>query len=412
MAHLRRAHLVTATATLLVVGTTAAATGAVSPDYTVDLSMTSAAQLFEGSPVLIDGVDVGEVSNLATENGVAIATIRLDDDHAPLREGTTTRVEWLSVLGERVVTVLPGPLENPEIPSGALYEAESTQIEVDQVLAALDEPTRERLTSLVGRLDATLEDREPDLRETLRTGGPAVRALGEVMAAVGRDGDAIRALITQLSDVTATVGARQQEVGSVVTDLAAFTGSVAEQQENLSEALGELPPTLREAVGTLDMVPAAADEVVPLLTDLRPATERLPAAAQKLGPVLTDLRPVVRDLRPTLVAADALLARTPGLLDESHAVLPPVGQAIEGFGPAVSYLRPWTPEAVGWITNWGQAFAGYDSQGHVWSAFLSAGPSAFDDSATMPPGLARSDNPVPGESSGQSWTDAHGNGMR
>lgn len=412
MSRLRRSYLAVAAAVLVVAGCSATAAETLGGGYTLDLSMASAAQLVVGSPVMVDGVDVGQVEELRTDNGRAIATLAINGDHAPLHEGTTTRVEWLSVLGERVVTVRPGPAENAEIPSGAVYEAESTQIEVDQVLAALDQPTRERLASLIGRLDSTVEGQEQDLQQVLKTAGPTVGALGEVLQAVGRDGPAIRALITQLRDVTGTIGARQQELRTTIGDLTGFTGTVAGQEARLSETLRELPPTLREGTTTLDRVPAAADAVTPLLEDLRPATAQLPGVAAKLDPVLADLRPVVRELRPTLQAASTLLDRTPQLLDESHGVVPPVQQTLEGVAPAVSYLRPWTPEAAGWITNWGQAFAPYDSQGHIWSAFLSTGASQFDDSATMPPGLSRSDNPVPGESSGQPWADAYGSGMR
>ncbi|MQA12619.1 MAG: MCE family protein [Pseudonocardiaceae bacterium] len=380
--------------------------------YEVDFVVPSAAQVLEGSPVLIDDRKVGEVSDLNARNGKAIVTASVADQHTPLHEGTTTRIEWRSVLGERVVTIHPGPAQNAEIPSGALYEAQSAQIEVDQVLAALDRPTRERLSSLVEGLNETVAGREQELRATLRTAGPAVNALGEVLQAVGRDGPAIRALVTQLHAMIEPLAERQGELSNVVNNATKLTGAVAEQQSQLKKGLAELPPTLTTAEDTLDQVPAASEATAPLLEDLRPATARLPAVARNLSPVLTDLRPTVAQLRPTLVATDRLLRYTPGLIDTGHDVLPPVAQALDELGPAVDFLRPYTPELIGWMQNWGQGFAGYDSQGHVWTAGLAFGPSAVNDSLGAAPPNSIDTNPMPGEIVGQPWTDANGSGMR
>ena len=52
----------------------------------------------------------------------------------------------------------------------------------DQVLAALDPPTRQRLTGLINNLRQTLNGHEQDLNSTVQSAGPALRALGQVFA--------------------------------------------------------------------------------------------------------------------------------------------------------------------------------------------------------------------------------------
>lgn len=390
-----------------------AALTAAGSGYNVKLVMGSAAQLVKGSPVLLDGARVGSVDALSVLDGKAVVTISIDEEYAPLHDGTTTRVEWKSVLGERVVSIIPGSEENSPIPDGSLYEAKSMQIELDQVLAALDAPTRDKLKSLIGQLDSAVTGREQHLKATVRSAGPSVQALGEILHAVGRDGPSIRSLVTQLRRMMDVVAGRQQDVGGAVEDLTTFTEKVAPQQRALDAGLAELPSTLTEAQRTLGRVPRATDAASKLLKDLRPATRRLPGMAGNLRPVLQDLRPTVEDLKPTLVATNELLGRTPALLDTAHDVVPPSTKALTAYQPAVSFLRPWTPEAVGWLTNWGQAFAPYDSQGHIWSAFLSFGPTQFDDSTSMPPTAHKHDRPPkPGQAGGQPWHDAYGSGMR
>jgi phospholipid/cholesterol/gamma-HCH transport system substrate-binding protein len=374
--------------------------------YQLKFVLPSAAQLAEGSPVLINGQQIGKINKLAVQDGKAIATVSLSGSAIPLHEGTTSRVEWFSALGERFLTIYPGPATNAAIPSGALYQAQAGQIEVDQVLAALDTPTRDRLSSLFQQLNSTTQGREPELNQTLKTAGPTVQALGEVLAGVGKDGPAIKALVSQLHSVMAVASGRQNELRGVIGDLTSFTGSTAVQERQLSDGLAELPSTLQQARETLDKVHPAAQATIPLLHDLRPATDRLPSVARSLSPVLSDLRPAVKQLRPTLSAARDLLDETPDLLDTARDDLPTVTQMAKDYGPGAAFLRPYTPEFIGWITGWGMAFSHYDSQGHVWAGLFAAGTDADGESVVRPPGSQLRAEPKPGESVGQPWNDA------
>ncbi|SBW22841.1 mammalian cell entry domain-containing protein [Candidatus Protofrankia californiensis] len=383
-----------------------------SDSYEVKLVMPSAAQLADGSPVWVNGAKAGSVQSLEVKDGKALVTVSLTGDYAPLHDGTTSRVEWNSALGERMLTLYPGPGENATIPKNGLVKGQSLQIEVDQVLAALDQPTRDKLTSLLKELNQTVDGREPDLAATLKSAGSSVQALGEVLQAVGRDGPAIRSLVTQLQQMVSVGADHRRDIAAVVGDLTSLTGAVAGQQQQLSDSLQELPSTLQTAKGTLDRVPAAGEPTIALLQDLKPATGRLPSIARNLSPVLTELRPAVADLRPTLGSAQALLRETPGLIDVAHGVVPPATQFVRSIQPAVSFLRPYTPEGIGMLHNWGQAFAPYDGEGHVWAGLLAPGTNMIDESLVQPPGSRRDPEPYPGQPVGQPWVDATGSGMR
>jgi phospholipid/cholesterol/gamma-HCH transport system substrate-binding protein len=380
--------------------------------YEVQFVMPSAAQLAEGSPVWIDGADAGSVTDLRVENGRAVVTASIADEHAPLHDGTTTRVEWSSAIGERLLTVEPGPQENVELQDRALVEAPSRQIEVDQVLAMLDGPTRERVSSLVEELNTTVSGSEDQLRATIKESGYAVNALGSVLDAVGKDGPAIRSLVTELDNLTSITSEHQSQTASSVQQLTTLTSSIADQQEALSSTLQQLPSTLSVANSTLGRVPAASRETVALLQDLEPATDRLPGVTKNLTPVLRDLRPTVADLRPLLASASELLERTPGLLEGAQAVVPDVDTLLQGLTPALSFLRPYTPEGIGMLHNWGQAFAPYDGRGHVWAGMLAPGTNAVDESLIRLPGAAANPSPLPGQVVDQPWRDATGSGIR
>ncbi|HVW40360.1 MAG TPA: MlaD family protein [Amycolatopsis sp.] len=382
--------------------------------YEIKLVMPNAANLLDGSRVEIAGNPVGEVTKLETRDSQALVTVSLDDAHAPLHTGSTAQVQWRGLLGERVVELTPGLAGNPGIPSGAMLPAGSEQVELDQVLSALDPDTRSHLDSVVQQLNQSLQVHPNDIKATLDSAGPAVNELGDVLKAVGQDGPAIGNLVTDLRQMTDPVVAHQAQVRQVIGNLTSATDALAAEQAQLQQALGALPSTLDTAQQAMNSVPAAVDASVPLLQQLQPATKQLVGLSQNLSPLLSDLRPTIADLRPTLQSASTLLRTTPALLDSAHGVLPGVTQALTQLNPAVSFLRPYTPDLMGWLSNWGAAFANYDAQGHYFHGLVQVSTSVFDDNPGANVGLKGGPNstPAPGMASGQPWVDANGSAPR
>lgn len=367
--------------------------------YRLDVVMSSAVGITPGQPVRIEGREAGEVLDVVARDGAAVVTVGLTE---PVRSGAVVRVEWRSLLGERALGITPGPADGPELPSGSTIPAGADQVTVEDLLETLDEPTRLALAGTLRELSGTLADR--DLNRTVASAGPAVQALGAVLAAVGEDGPAVRALVVEARELTSVLVARQDRLASTVTDLADLTETVAAQQRALTDGLGRLPGTLTSATAALDAVPSATDAAVPLLEGLAPATARLPGLAAQLRPALADLRPVAARLRPVLAATDDLLDRGPRLLDATASTLPQVTDAVDASRPAAAFLRPYTPEVAGVISNWGNMFAAYDAEGHYAQALITFGLTSFDDLPPQAPtGGVVDTTPAPGAAGGQPW---------
>lgn len=382
-------------------------------EYELKVLMPSASGTYAGATVMMDGQPVGQITDVGVQEDKALVTAAVDAAHAPLPAGTTARISWKSVIGARVLELLPGPEKNPSLPSGKMIVSKIERVEIDDVLATLDGPTRERVQSLVKRMNHTLDGREQDINATLKTAGPAVDALGEVMRAVGEDGPAIRDLVTRLHGMTSELAERDTELGQTVQNLGQLTSATADKQQSLKAALTELAPTVRSATATLDDVPRAVDATAPLLRDLRPATEQLPRVAGNLSPVMAELRPTVAELKPTLASAQRLLQYTPDLLDNAHATLPGTNEAVTSLQPAVAFLRPYTPETMGWISNWAHVFGSQNSGGNYARALVTASATSFNDNpGVLPPGFKQDPRPAPGSIVGQPWTDANGDGIR
>lgn len=382
-------------------------------DYQVKLVVPSAAQVVVGAQVRVAGAPVGHVASLSEQDGKAIVTATITDRHyVPLHDGTTSRIAWQSVLGERYVELVPGPPGNAALPSGAMYEAQSQQVEADQVLASLDAPTRARLTSLIDGLRDTTGGHEQNIQASIRSAGPAVQALGEILAGVGQDGPAIKTVVSKLDDMARQLATRQDDLSGTVNHLTQFTGNLGRQSSQLSTGLAELPPTLDAARATLDKVPAATEATVPLLHDLRPATDRLPSLADNLSPVMNNLDPVLDRLQPTLSALNDVLDNGPDLLDKAHDTLPPMADALHQLSPAANFLRPYTPEIMAFVGGFGSSFSAYDAQGHGWSVSAVPGPASAGEQLGATPVSAMQRRPAPGTSVGQPWTDAYGGGLK
>lgn len=381
-------------------------------DYELKVLMPTAVGTYQGTKVMLDGQQVGQVAAVEVRDGRALITADVEREHSPLHAGTTARISWEGAIGSRSLELLPGAEENPVLPSGKMITSKIERVEVDQLLATLDTQTRERLQQLVKRLNGTLKGRAQDVNETLRTAGPAVAALGEVMRGVGEDGPAIRDLVTRLHAMTQELARHDSELAASVENLGQLTAVTADKQQSLSQTLAELPTTVRESTQTLDRVPAAVDATAPLLDDLRPATARLPRVSANLNPVLRDLRPTVAELTPTLAATDRLLGKTPGLLDSAHATLPGVNDAVTTLQPAVAFLRPYTPEVTGWLSNWTSVFASQSSGNYARALIIGSGSGVNDNPGVVPPGMRQDPRPAPGSLVGQPWTDANGDGIQ
>ena len=96
-----------------------------------------------------------------------------------------------------------------------------------------------------------------------------------------------------------------------------------------------------------------------------------------LAPFLRALRPLVQDARPTIRDLSRLI-NSPGAdndLIDANKLLPRLQrvaspaftsgrQALEKAQPVLEFARPYTPELVGWLRDFGQGASTYDANGH------------------------------------------------
>lgn len=382
--------------------------------YSVRLVFPAATNLNTGGLVEVRGFTVGQVTHLGVSNGQAVVTVSVDRGDAPLHSGTTAAIDFKSLLGERYVELTPGPSTNPAIPSGGVITGGQYRVSVSDIASSLDPATRQRLVAMVPQLQSLLGGAgTANTQATLSQAAPAVQALGQVLDAVGQDGIALKTLVTSLSGLSSRLVTQQGSVVSTVQGLDAAASAVANQRQALASDLQQLPSTLGAATSTLGQLPATTQKVLPLLSDLQAATNGLPAFSSELQPVLQQLKPVSAQLVPTLSGLENLLHYTPSLLSAANGTLPQATTAVTGAQPIASFLRPYSPELAGFLTNWGSWLASYDAGGHFGEVGALLGPDSLDLGSLAASGALAGDhvvsNPSPGALVGQPWTDAAGN---
>lgn len=408
----RKAGALATAAVVVIGGALWAATASASSPYSVKLVFDAAPSVLKGEKVEVGGFVAGKVLSVKAVDGKAMVTVSLDSAHSPLRDGTTASIEWKALLGERIVNITPGASSAAALPSGALVGGTNNRVELDQVLAALDAPTRAHLKGLVGQLDSVVAGNEGQTNDTIATVGPTIQALGQVLQGIGTDGPALHDLVTRLASMMSELDSHRAAIGSTISSLTAQQTSMATRQAQIQATLERLPATLAQAKATLDKVPATVKATDPLLAQLATATAKLPSVSNQLSPLLSDLVPTLQQLRPTIADLSVVLNGSPELLRSASLLLPQASSTLTSLEPALTFLRPYTPELTGFLSNWGSAAAGYDNQTHTTRVKVQEGTtSPIGVLSSLPPGIT-SGNRVPGENAGQPWTDAEGDTIR
>lgn len=382
-------------------------------DYEVSVVLPNANNIITGGSVMREGYRAGSVKSIEVVDGKAKLLLELDDSFGKLHEGVRADIAWKGTIGERLITLTDGPKKNAEIPSGALLtDVASEPVEISEVLSALDAPTRKNLNTLITNINATTSGHEEDMQAALKTSGPAVKQLGAMLGDLGTDGEAISQILTQSNRTMGILADRQRTLSQVIGNLSDMSESVVTRRKELGQTLETLPDVLEEGEKTFDAVPDAVDETIPLLEDLEPASEQLATTSKNLEPVLRDLRPAVQDLRPALGSLAKLLNETPAMMDAGSATFPAIDKALKGSQPAVDFLRPYTPEIVGWISNWASQAGNYDSNGHYSRFGILHGAESIVPAVSKGAGVTQNLEPKPGDPVEQPWEDAYGDGVR
>jgi phospholipid/cholesterol/gamma-HCH transport system substrate-binding protein len=267
---------------------------------TVELQNAQAVEPGQGQTVRVAGVEVGRISGVEVEEGVAVVDVELDHEYDNLvRKAATALLRPKTALKDMFIEVSPGT--GRVLDEGGHIPVSNTlpDVDPDEIYAALDADTRPYLKLLVSGAGKGLSGRGTDLREVFRRFEPVHRDLARVTRATARRRVALKRLIHRYGVLLAELGRHPGDLRRLVNASHAVFDSLASEEGNISTSVARLPGSLRATERALAEVRGFAPLLRTTLESLREPVRKLPATNAALTPFLKTTTPVLRDeIRP------------------------------------------------------------------------------------------------------------------
>jgi phospholipid/cholesterol/gamma-HCH transport system substrate-binding protein len=227
--------------------------------YTLQAVFPTANNIRPGSPVRIAGVNVGKVTKVGHfEEGkqAALVTMRIDKKGLPIHRDARMKIRPRIFLeGNFFVDVSPGSPQSPTVHDGDRIPINQTSapVQLDQVLDALQAPTRADLQALLRELSAGLSGAGGrGYNRSIPYWKPAYRDSAIVADALqGTQDHDLSRYIDKAGATAAAIDRNREQLKSLVTDFDTTAAAFAARDQDLSAAVAELPRTLQAGMPAL-----------------------------------------------------------------------------------------------------------------------------------------------------------------
>jgi phospholipid/cholesterol/gamma-HCH transport system substrate-binding protein len=342
-------------------------------EYT--LLFQTAGQLVKDDDVQVGGRRVGSVRAIElTDDNQAAVKVEVQEPYAPLREGTRAviRLTSLSGIANRYVALTLAPDGNRRLDDGATLttDATTTVVDLDQIFNTIDRKTRGDLQGVIQGFARQYEGKGPEAGQSAKYFNPLLSTGRVLVSEVTEDEGALTRFLVNSSRAMGAIAERRDDLSDLVGNANATAAAIGSENAALARALGLLPTTLRRANTTFVNLRATLGDLDVLVAESKPATRRLTPFLRELRPLVHDARPTVRDLRrlvrrsgPDNDLVEATL-KLPRLQRTATPAFRNARGALIKSQPVLEFVRPYTPELVGWFRDFGQGAANYDANGH------------------------------------------------
>jgi phospholipid/cholesterol/gamma-HCH transport system substrate-binding protein len=342
-------------------------------EYTVRLQ--TANQLVKGNTVRVGGLAVGEVTDIKlAEDNQADVKVTIEDEFAPLRQGSSMTVRWesWSSVANRYLSLHPGPNNAPEIAEGGVVDidAATNMVDLDQLFNTLDPKARKGLQGVLRGFGGWYVGQSENLQEAFKYLAPSFGNLSRVMEELGRDQKAFTSLIVNSAKALGAIAERRDDLAELVTNGTGFARALGQENAALDRTLVALPDVLQQGSTTFRNLTSALDDLDRLTDVSKPAIKGLAPFLRRFAGLFATMRPTFEDFRG--------LVNQPGRYNDSvdlFRVAPELEKisressknsiaALKAGQDEVEFFRPYAPDIAAWITHFSQVPAYYDANGH------------------------------------------------
>lgn len=272
----------------------------------IELETAQALEGGQGQTVRVAGVEVGSIQGVELRNGKALARVAINREFLPVYQNATALMRPKTALKDMFIELDPGDPSAPQLEENGIIPSANTapDINLDEVLNALDADTRDYLRILITSAGKGLAGRNKQLGELLRQFGPLNRNLASVNGQLAQRRTNISRFIHNFQELMGEVRTKDDEIPQLVDASNAVFEAFSSESDDLREAVRLLPGTLRETRTAFDKTEQLAIELQPTLQQLQPFARRLDDMNDALRPFARETTPIIRDeVRPLVRAA-------------------------------------------------------------------------------------------------------------
>lgn len=359
----------------------------------------------QGQTVTVAGVEVGEISKVETEDGLAVVTVQLDPDEVgPVYRNATMYLRPKTGLNDMTIQLDPGRPDAALEDGGQLGDGDrigiaqtTTNVNPDEVLAHLDVDTRRYLAVFANAGGQGLKGRGPDLRALLEATQPTLEQSARVNRAIADRREQLRRLVHNLRVLSQAAAEKDSELASLVEASSDVLETVGSHEAALAAGVERLPGALRSTRLALHEGRGLAEELRPAARELRPLVRELTPAMIEVRPLLRDAEPILReDLRPLVREATPLVADLrPSVRDLEPATVDLVrtGKVLNYVANELGYNPPGPEEGYLFWTSWfihnaDSILTTEDAHGATWRGLAMVGCSSLGQLLGNNPALA------------------------
>jgi phospholipid/cholesterol/gamma-HCH transport system substrate-binding protein len=245
------------------------------PGYTVDL--TDASGLIAGDEVKIAGVTVGRVNSVGVDHVHAVVSFDLQPQ-VHVRASTEAGLQWLDVIGQKVLYLYPGPTGPMLRPGGTIpLSQDVSDPSVGAFLNALGPFLQaidpKEANAFLQAVAGTLQGDNAEVHSLISNAATVAGTAGSVSSQFG-------GLIANLDTVVSAVANHRGAVATVTNELAALAQTLASHNSLLDETVGNLGTVQAQLA---DLLRSNSSNLDTIITGLKGISRELAAHRGELA---------------------------------------------------------------------------------------------------------------------------------
>jgi virulence factor Mce-like protein len=351
------------------------------PTYDLKAEVPNAANLVRGNEVRIGGSRVGVVDEITPrrrDDGTVTATLSLKLETAvkPLPRDSTLIIRSRSALGLKYVEITKGTAAEG-YDSGATIPVSSATpdpVEIDEVFATFDEPTRAAQRTNLNEFGAGLAARGQSLNDALGVLPTLLKNLEPVAENLADPRADLRGFVRGLGQAAAEAAPVAETQAALFRNLDTTFTALADVRESLQETISTGPPVLQAGIESFPAQRPFLRNSAALFRELRPGVRALRTSAPVLADALEIGTPVLR-------RSVELNRRLPPLFDalQAFAEDPMATLGVNGLRNLARILNPTIADIApmqttcNYMTLWFRNIASHLSEGDAngtWQRFI------------------------------------------